>query len=103
MLEIAAAFAAELGTGAAHVMRRQFLQTHLSRVLLNDLQHCAWREMLAPLQFEAGDPNEPCNGLETGRHLRWWERTGKEVDRVAAAKTGFRPCPHSGTQNRCSL
>jgi len=48
LLEIAAPLAAELGTGAAHVMRRQFLQTHLSRVLLNDLQHCAWREIFTP-------------------------------------------------------
>jgi hypothetical protein len=48
LLEIAAALAAELGTGAAHVMGRQFFQTHLSGVLLNDLQHGAWREILTP-------------------------------------------------------
>ena len=33
LLEIAAPLAAELGAGAAHVMRRQLFKTHLSRVL----------------------------------------------------------------------
>ncbi len=48
LLEIAAALAAELGAGAAHVMRRQLFETHRARVLLNDLQHCTWREILTP-------------------------------------------------------
>jgi hypothetical protein len=48
LLEVAAAFATELGTGAAHVMRRQLFKTHGPRVVLNDLQHCAWREILPP-------------------------------------------------------
>jgi hypothetical protein len=48
LLEVAAPFAAELGTGAAHVMGRQLFETHLSGILLNDLQHCAWREILTP-------------------------------------------------------
>ena len=48
LLEIAAPLAAELGAGAAHVMRRQLFETHGARVLLNDLQHCAWREILTP-------------------------------------------------------
>jgi len=48
LLEIAAALAAELGTGAAHVMRRQLFKTHRARVVLNDLQHCPWREILTP-------------------------------------------------------
>jgi hypothetical protein len=37
LLEIASALAAELGTGAAHVMRRQVFEAHRARVLLNDL------------------------------------------------------------------
>jgi hypothetical protein len=48
LLEVAAPLAAELGASAAHVMRRQLFETHLSRVLLNDLQYCARREILAP-------------------------------------------------------
>src|SRR6202021_1352113 len=48
LLEVAAALAAELGTGAAHVMRRQSLKTHRARVQLNDLQHRTWREILTP-------------------------------------------------------
>jgi hypothetical protein len=40
--------AAKLGAGAAHVMRRQLFETHGARVLLNDLQHGSWREILAP-------------------------------------------------------
>ena len=39
LLEVAAPLAAELGAGAAHVMRRQLFETHRARVLLNDLQH----------------------------------------------------------------
>jgi hypothetical protein len=48
LLEVAAPLAAELGAGAAHVMRRQLFQTHGARVMLNDLQHRARREILAP-------------------------------------------------------
>jgi hypothetical protein len=48
LLEVAAALAAELGTGAAHVMRRQLFQTHRARIMLNDLQHGARREILTP-------------------------------------------------------
>jgi hypothetical protein len=48
LLKIAAALAAELGAGAAHVMRCQFFETHRARVLLNDLQHGARRESLTP-------------------------------------------------------
>jgi hypothetical protein len=48
LLEIAAPLAAELGASAAHVMRRQLFETHLARVLLNDLQHCTRREILTP-------------------------------------------------------
>jgi ParB family transcriptional regulator, chromosome partitioning protein len=48
LLEVAAALAAELGTGAAHVMRRQLFETHGARVLLNNLQHGTWREILTP-------------------------------------------------------
>src|SRR5271156_7241152 len=48
LLEIAAPLAAELGAGAAHVMRRQLFETHGARVLLNNLQHCTWRKILAP-------------------------------------------------------
>src|ERR1700677_3536156 len=48
LLEVAAALAAELCAGAAHVMRRQLFETHGARVLLNDLQHRAWREILTP-------------------------------------------------------
>jgi hypothetical protein len=60
LLEVAAPLAAELGTGAAHVMRRQFLQTHGARVMLNDLQYGPWREILSPnfatLAHRAKDP-----------------------------------------------
>jgi predicted permease len=48
LLKIAAPLAAELGAGAAHVMRCQLFQTHGARVLLNDLQHRTWREILTP-------------------------------------------------------
>jgi hypothetical protein len=48
LLEITAPPAAQLGAVAAHIMRRQFLQTHGAGVMLNDLQHCAWREILTP-------------------------------------------------------
>src|SRR5271156_6293275 len=48
LLEIAAPLAAELGAGAAHVMRRQLFQTHGARIMLNDLQHRTWREILPP-------------------------------------------------------
>jgi hypothetical protein len=46
LLKVAAPLAAELGAGAPHVMRRQFLETHGARVLLDDLQHCTWRKIL---------------------------------------------------------
>jgi len=42
LLEVAAPLAAELGAGAAHVMRCQLFKTHRARVLLNDLQHGTW-------------------------------------------------------------
>jgi hypothetical protein len=48
LLEVAAPLAAELGAGAAHVMGRQLFETHGARVVLNDLQHCARREILTP-------------------------------------------------------
>jgi hypothetical protein len=48
LLEIAAPLAAEFRAGVAHVMRRQLFETHGARVLLNDLQHCTWREVLTP-------------------------------------------------------
>src|SRR6202453_519073 len=48
LLEVAAALAAEFSAGAAHVMRRQLFETHGARVLLNDLQHRTWREILTP-------------------------------------------------------
>jgi hypothetical protein len=48
LLEIAAPLAAELGAGAAHVMPCQLFKTHRARVLLNDLQHGTWREILTP-------------------------------------------------------
>ena len=58
LLEVAAPLAAELGAGAAHVMRRQFLETHRGRVLLNDLQHSARREILAPDVLQPFLPRE---------------------------------------------
>jgi hypothetical protein len=48
LLEIATPLPTEFGARAAHVMGRQLLKTHLARVLLNDLQHRAWSEILAP-------------------------------------------------------
>jgi hypothetical protein len=48
LLKVAAPLAAEFGAGAAHVMGRQPIKTHRARVLLNDLQHRARREILAP-------------------------------------------------------
>jgi hypothetical protein len=75
LLKIASPFAAELGAGAAHVMRRQLFETHLSRVLLHDLQHCTWREILAPdfaaLAHRAKDlplGNSGCGGPGVALH-----------------------------------
>jgi hypothetical protein len=45
LLDVAAALAAELGAGAAHVVRRQLLDSHLPCVLLNDLKDCTRREI----------------------------------------------------------
>jgi hypothetical protein len=47
LLEIATPLAAKLGAGAAHVMGANFSRP-IARVLLNDLQHCARREILTP-------------------------------------------------------
>jgi hypothetical protein len=47
LLEVAATLAAELGAGSAHIMRRQLFETHSARLLLNDLQHGTWLEILA--------------------------------------------------------
>jgi hypothetical protein len=35
LFDVGAALASELGAGAAHVMWRQFFETHRARVLLN--------------------------------------------------------------------